>query len=148
MEKSQHTQAKRILYLSGNTSPDYLRCVTLHGLKELFGTNCHDYPKIPHLYRSDAINYSGLYGKGITYTNLLDQSLHDNVLDRTVVQDIIDKRYDLIIYGSYHRGMPLFNIVQQTYPPDQVILICGEDAHSCNYEEWTNKGYCVFVREL
>ena len=148
IEKSQHTEAKRILYLSGCIYPDYMRCVTLHGLKEVFGANCHDYPKIPHLYRSNSINYSELYGKGITYTNLLDESLHDSASDTTVTQDIIDKKYDLIIYGSYHRGMPLLDIVQQSYSPDQVILICGEDAHVCNYAEWTNKGYCVFVREL
>jgi hypothetical protein len=148
IDKSQHSHAKRILYLSGCLSPDYLRCVTLHGLKEVFGTNCHDYPKVPHIYRSNSINYSGLYGKGITYTNLLDQSLHDDVLDKTVIQDIIDKRYDLIIYGSYHRGMPLFDIIQRFYSPNQVILLCGQDAHPCNYAEWTNKGYCVFVREL
>jgi hypothetical protein len=148
IDKSQHSHAKRILYLSGCLSPDYLRCVTLHGLKEVFGTNCHDYPKVPHIYQSNSINYSGLYGKGITYTNLLDQSLHDDVLDKTVIQDIIDKRYDLIIYGSYHRGMPLFDIIQRFYSPNQVILLCGQDAHPCNYAEWTNKGYCVFVREL
>jgi hypothetical protein len=148
IEKSRHPEAKRILYLSGNVYPDYLRCVTLHGMKEVFGTECHDYPKIPHLYRSNSINYSGLYGKGITYTNLLDESLHDNALDTTIIHDIMNKKYDLIIYGSYHRGMPLFDIVQHSYSADQVILLCGEDAHVCNYEEWVQKGHCVFVREL
>jgi hypothetical protein len=148
IEKSQHSHAKRILYLSGCLLPDYLRCLVLHGMKELFGTNCHDYPHVPHIYQSNSINYSELYGKGITYTNLLDQSLHDSALDATVIQDIKNKNYDLIIYGSYHRGMPLFDIVQQSYSPHQVILLCGQDAHPCNYDKWVQQGYCVFVREL
>ena len=43
---------KKVLYLSSNTSPDYLRCLTLHGFKELFGSSCHDYPKIEYIYKS------------------------------------------------------------------------------------------------
>jgi hypothetical protein len=148
IEKSHHPEAKRILYLSGCLSPDYLRCVTLHGMKEVFGAACHDYPKVGHIYQSEINNYPDLYGKGITYTNLLDQSLHDDVLDKTVIQDIINKNYDLIIYGSYHRGMPFFDIVQNSYSPNQVILLCGQDIHPCDYDKWTQQGYHVFVREL
>jgi hypothetical protein len=68
-------KCNNILYLSGDTNPDYLRCLTLHGFKTLFGIACHDYPKIEHIYKSDNINYKELYGKGITYTNLLSSTL-------------------------------------------------------------------------
>ena len=50
LEKTNHTNFTKILYLSQDPSPDYLRCVTLHGFKELMGENCHDYPKIKHIY--------------------------------------------------------------------------------------------------
>ena len=41
-----------VLYLSGDSSPDYLRCITLHGFKTVFGSRCHDYPKVPHIYKT------------------------------------------------------------------------------------------------
>jgi hypothetical protein len=140
--------ATNILYLSGDVSPDYLRCLTLHGLKTLFGSRCHDYPKIPHLYKSNRIHYAGLYGKGITYTHLLDPTLHDETFDQTIVEDIQNKYYDVVIYGSYHRGMPYYDLVCNVYRPNEIILLCGEDLHSCNYDSFVKKGHSVFVREL
>lgn len=137
----------KILYLSGNTDPDYLRCVTLHGFKKLMGTNCHDYPKIKHIYKSD-MNYNSLYGKGISYTNLLDSSLHDDNLDTSIEQDIRTNKYDIIIYGSYHRGMPFYDLIKNHYTNDRIILLCGEDCHCCDYYNFIEKGHRVFVREL
>ena len=145
---SNNSSAKSVLYLSQDTSPDYLRCLTLHGFKEKFGANCHDYPKITHIYKSENINYGTLYGKGITYTNLLDDSLHDDELDKNVLQDIVSHKYDIIIYGSYHRGMPYYEIVNDYYKPNEIILLCGEDLHNCNYNNYVEKGHPVFVREL
>ena len=63
--------------------------------------NCYDYPKIPHIYKSDKINYKKLYGKGITYTNLLNQSSNYQILNETaVIENIKTKYYDIIIYGG------------------------------------------------
>jgi hypothetical protein len=159
LEKSKHTNVKNILFLSGYTGPDYLRCLTLHGFKQLYGKHCHDYPKIPHIYKSNTINYSALYGKGISYTNLLESSDHDDSLDslHSIEDKIKTKSFDLIIYGSYHdhtihrtfyHGMPLFDLINQIYKPNEIILLCGEDIHSCNYSSLISKGYTVFVREL
>ena len=140
--------AKRILYLSQDPEPDYLRCVTLQGFKEYMGAACHDYPKIPHIYKDAGIDYTSKYGKGFSYTNLVDQSLHDAALDLTVEQDIFDKKYDLIIYGSFHRGLPFYGKVMSSYPPEKVVLICGEDDHQCIHSQFTAMGHHVFVREL
>lgn len=148
LQKSNSTTATRVLYLSQNPTPDYLRCVTLHGFKELLGVHCHDFPKVPHIYKTNTINYKNLYGKGITYTNLLDPSLHREEWDSSVQQDIRDKKYDIIVYGSYHRGMPFYDLVCSIYKPNEVILLCGEDIHSCNYSTFVNRGHTVFVREL
>ena len=140
---------ENILYLSGDTSPDYLRCLTLHGFKTLLKKNCHDYPKVPHIYKKDENDYNLLYGKGITYTNLLENELHDNILEENVKENIINKKYDIIIYGSYHRGMPFLELIYQYYEPDKIILLCGEEyPHICDYNIWINKGHYVFVREL
>lgn len=138
----------KILYLSGDINPDYLRCLTLHGFKKTFGFNCHDYPKVPHIYKSNNINYKNLYGKGFTYTNLLESSLHDDNLDKTIIEDINNKYYDIIIYGSYHRGMPYYDLICKIYKPNEIILLCGEDIHCCNYNDFLLKKHNIFVREL
>ena len=146
--KHKNKEELKMLYLSGPTGPDYLRCLTLHGFKKLIGSNCHDYPKIPHIYKTNTIDYKCLYGKGITYTNLLDSCLHNDALDINIEEAIKNKYYDIIIYGSYHRGMPYFDLVNKVYNPNDIILFCGEDIHRCNYNGWVEKGYNVFVREL
>jgi hypothetical protein len=148
LDKTHFKDVKNILYLSGNTGPDYLRCVTLHGFKKLLGPKCHDYPKISHIYKSDTINFKQLYGKGISYTNLLEQELHDDTFDYNIEEYIKNKYFDIIIYGSYHRGMPFFDNVNKIYKPNEIILLCGEDIHICNCNLYNNKGYNIFVREL
>lgn len=148
LSKIDNSNISKILYLSGDINPDYLRCLTLHGFKELFGIECHDYPKIPHIYKSTNINYNSLYGKGITYTNLLNKNLHNNELSNKIEQSIKEKYFDIIIYGSLHRGMPFYDLVTNIYKPNEIILLCGEDCHECNYNNWIKKGHHVFVREL
>jgi hypothetical protein len=147
LEKTNFENASNILYLSGDTSPDYLRCLTLHGFKELFGTKCHDYSMISHIYKS-GINFNNLYGKGMTYSNLLDLSLHDHELDSKIEEKIKNKYFDVIIYGSYHRGMPFYDLVNTIYNANEIILLCGEDLHKCNNKKYLERGHYVFVREL
>jgi len=153
LKKTNNENVSKILYLSGDTNPDYLRCVTLHGFKTLFGNNCHDFPKVPHIYKSDITDYytnfyGKEYGRGFTYTNLLEQHLHNDNLDNTVYENIKNKYYDIVIYGSYHRGMPYYDLIYEIYKPCEIILLCGEDIHCCNYNDFLKKGHHIFVREL
>jgi hypothetical protein len=148
LQKTGFEKVTKILYLSSCLSPDYLRCLTLHGFKSIFGSNCHDYPKVPHMYKSHNIPISQLYGKGITYSGLLDQELHNDKFDTTIIEDITNKYYDIVIYGSYHRGMPYYDIISTIYKPNEIILLCGEDLHSCNCNYYIDRGNFVFVREL
>jgi hypothetical protein len=151
LNKSNNETVEKILFLSGDVQPDYLRCLTLHGFKTKFGELCHDYPTITHLYKISNYNYSKLYGKGITYTNLLDKKLHNDDFDKTITEDIINKKYDLIIYCSYHRGTPFLGLVSKYYDPSKVIFLCGEDIGGCchnSHIELLDKGFTVFVREL
>jgi hypothetical protein len=148
LQKIHKENIKKILYLSGDIKPDYLRCSILHGLKTIFGTDCHDYPKIPHIYKLDNYDYSSLYGKGISYTNLLDTKLHNDQQDDTLIEDIHNKYYDIIIYGSYHRGIPYYDLISTIYSSNDIILFCGEDIHHCDCNDHVKKGHFVFVREL
>ena len=148
LKNTNNENVSKILYLSYDTNPDYLRCVTLHGFKSLFGDKCHDFPKIPHIYKSNNIDHKTLHGKGISYTNLLEPTLHNDQLDHTIINNIHYIYYDIIIYGSYHRGMPFYDLISKIYNPDKIILLCGEDTHCCNYNYFLEKGHHVFVREL
>jgi hypothetical protein len=145
--KTVESVKSKILFLSGSTYPDYLRCLTLHGLKTIFGSACHDYPKISHIYKT-YMDPNTLYGKGMSYSNLLENSLHDDSLDSKMEILIKQKYFDLVIYGSYHRGMPFFDFVKQIYRPNEIVMLCGEDIHNCNYDDYVKKGYSLFVREL
>jgi hypothetical protein len=148
LEKTNNINISKVLYLSGDPTPDYLRCLTLHGFKSIFGQACHDYPKISHLYKNENINYNKLYGRGMTYTNLIDISYRNNELDDSIKEDIINHEYDIIIYGNYHRGIPYFELVKEHYSVDKIILLCGEDCHACDYFKYISDKYNVFVREL
>jgi hypothetical protein len=147
LNSTNYRNVKKILFLSGNIIPDYSRCTILHGFKLLYGRDFHDYPKIPHVYKSD-LGYTHLYGRGFSYTNLLEHELHDDTLDTTIVENIRNKYYDIVIYGFYHRGMPFYDLVQTVYEPNEIILLCGEDFHDCDCEIYLQKGHYVFVREL
>ena len=149
LTKTNHENVKKILYLSGKIEPDYLRCLILHGFKKLFGDNCHDMPLIPHIYKLNNINYNKLYGKGMSYSNLLEINLHNNNLDIILENNINNKYYDIIIYGSYHRGMQYYDLISKIYNPNEIILLCGEDLHNnCNYINLALKGHHIFIREL
>ena len=153
LDKAGKSNVSSILFLSAKPEPDYQRCLTLHGFKSLFGDKCHDYPKIKHIYKSTDIDYSRLYGRGITYTNLLDQSTHDNALDNTIEEDIKNRKYDIIIYGtSWHAcdrpGRPYYESICRAYKPEEVILLCGDDIHNCQYKTQGKSGHHIFIREL
>lgn len=150
LKKTNFENAKNILYISGDINPDYLRCLILHGFKKLFKEHCHDYPKIHHIYENSNMFLRGLYGKGFTYSNLIPQNFHDHNQDSNITISIAIERklYDIIIYGSYHRGMPMYELISEIYKPNQIILLCGEDEHLCNYDYFLKKGHHVFVREL
>ena len=120
----------------------------LHGFKSIFGKDCHDFPKVPHIYKNAGIVYERLYGRGMTYTNLVEADQHDSAEDAQVEENIRRHAYDIVIYGSYHRGIPYYNLVRSVYAPEEVVFFCGEDLHRCNYTEFMNEGHHVFVREL
>jgi len=143
-----NVKPNKILFLSGNLYSDYLRCLTLHGFKQLMGDKCHDYPKVPHLYKNHTIEQQNMWGKGFSYEGLLDNNLHNDELDKTIKEDIENKNYDIIIYGSLHRGLPLYDICSQYYKPNEIIFLCGEDEHKCCMNEIIMNGHYLFMREF
>ncbi len=141
LESVNYTGNGKILYLSNDTYPDYLRCLMLTGLKELLQDRVVDYPKIEHIYKSYSQDMSRIHGKGMTYT----KNIEDLPLDReNIEQRIMNKEFDLIIYGSLHRGLRYYDLVQQNYEPEKIVYLCGEDEHTCPHTHLHN----LFLREF
>ena len=103
---------------------------------------------IPHIYKECITPNDQLYGKGITYTKNLDSSFHCLDYDKNIENDIINRKYDLIIYGSYHRGMPYLELIKKYYKNNDIILLCGEDNHRCDHMKYVSQEHHTFVREL
>ena len=151
LKTSGNQDTKSILYLSQDINADYLRDLLLHGFKELFGSECHDSPRVNHVYTDyPESEISNLYGRGMSYSRVLDPLCRDPSKDNTIEEDIKNHVYDCVIYGSLHRGMPFWNKVSKAYKPEEIILLCGEDLHECKFHNFfgDDKGHSLFVREL
>jgi len=146
-------EAKNILYISNPVDGDYLKCLTLHGFKNLFKKNCNDYPFLGHIYKpckeNSYVITEHLHGKGFTNTHLINKDeYHDFEEENNTIENIKNKKYDLIIYSQLHKDKPLFDIICEYYDPTKIVFLCGEDIHNCICNEYCDKGYKVFVREL
>lgn len=131
----------KILFLSQDPSPDYLRCLMLIGMKELFGERIIDFPKIEHIYKSYSGDLSTISGKGFTFTKIIDDL---NVDRSSIAERIAKKEFDIVIYGSVHRGLLFHDLVLQNYEKEKIAYLCGEDCHHCSFANLHN----FFLREF
>jgi hypothetical protein len=115
-------------------------------MKQILGAACVESIVVPHIY-DDFGPTNELYGRGFTYTKILPAAMKPHPYS---VEEIETKQYDLIVYGSLHRGLPHWDQVTSLYGPDEVIALCGEDLHgpnACAGAEIASK-CSLFVREL
>ena len=151
LNETGHANATKILFLGRERGADYLRCLTLHGFKSILGVNCHDFCRIPHLYKSykETGNISKLYGKGFTYSALIPDEYHANNLDNYfLIEELIKKHaFELIIFGSETRGLMLYNLIIEHYHPNDIVMLNGED-ESLPANKIQHRPYWSFVREL
>ena len=161
-EKCYIFNIKKVLLISAHDWTEYLRCSILHGLKSVFGKDCHDYPKIKHLYKNEDIDYVNYcYGRGFSLSNLLEQNCRDNSLDETIEDDIKNNKYDIIIWADFHRwylpncasrpNLEYFDLAKKYYDSNRLIFLNGWDRQYDIYDyymSFVNKGHTVFVREF
>jgi len=131
LKEIQYKEGQKIMFISNDIQPDYMRCLILIGLKQVLGENVIDWHKIPHIYDTYE-NQQYLYGRGISYTKILP----DLDINRVVNFDEIDH----FIYGSVHRGLPFHDILEGK---NNVYYICGEDIHDRTCKKYNN----LFIRE-
>jgi hypothetical protein len=140
LDTINYTGNGHILFLPVQEYPDYMTICLLIGLKQLYPETIVDFPKIDYIYTNYTGNTIALYGKGFTYTKVIE----DFPVDRTnIVERIKNKEFDLIIYSHVHLGRPLYDIVSQYYPAEKIVYVCGEDAHTCPFTHLQN----FFLRE-
>jgi hypothetical protein len=129
-----------ILFFANDTAPDYLKSCVIIGFKELIADRFIETPRADYLYTDFTGNPKAMYGKGFTYTRVID----DIPVDRENIEERIKNReFDLIIYGYVHHGLPLYDLVQQYYEPEKILYMCGEDTHNCSFTHLQN----FFLRE-
>jgi hypothetical protein len=166
IENTNLSSDSNILYICNPADADYLRCLTLHGLKQIFEKKCEEYPFLPYIYKNCNenmhIDFKRLHGRGFTYTRLLDRDQYYNEYSHEeIINNIKNKKYDIIIYSSLHKEKSnqhqhiLIDVVKQNYPPNKIAFLCGEDEHLphhltpvCLYPEYTRNGHICFVREI
>ena len=157
LKTTQHEDAKNILFLSGSEISDYVRDTLLMGLKSLMrdvaGGKVVDFVKHNFLYnipvdtKPHDWSNEGFYGNGFTYAHWLDGRDEE---DRSrLVERIKEKEFDLIIFGSIHRGMPFLDLVFENYGKDDIVFVDGEDIHGwCKWStRLVGKGW-FFMREI
>lgn len=141
---------KSVLYLGDSIHGDYLRCTVLHGFKMLFKEKCVDMVRVPHIYDSypSEIRHQ-IHGFGFSYAFRVP-SEYDTKCDRmNLGERIMNHEFDVIIYGSIHRGLPMSDLVLNYYKENEIAFLCGEDFHQCQYvQSGLGNKYHVFVREL
>lgn len=140
----------RVLFLSGHGWSDYLRDTVLIGMKQILGSNCVDDTEISFLYDDWAGDQSTLWGRGFSYVRTLPATTKP----RFSVADIASRSFDLIVYGSVHRGMPHWEEVHKHYTSKEIVVLCGEDDCSgphtlapCPLFDMARYEYNCFLRE-
>lgn len=143
-------EVRSVLYLGESVYGDYLRCTVLHGFKKLYKEKCVDMIRVPHIYDSYPKEIRReVHGFGFSYAFRIPAE-YDIKCDRTNLGErIAAHEFDVVVYGSVHRGLPLLDHVLHHYKEDEVAFLCGEDFHQCSFMHngLANK-YHVFVREL
>ena len=82
----------------------------------------------------------------MTITKDLPGSYRNNNFDKNIINLIKEHYFDIIIYGSVHRGLPFIDIIPKYYRKNEIIMVCGEDLHShCILDNYL--GYHRFLRE-
>ena len=154
----------KILMLTGHSGVNYTRELTWIGIKRLVGGIAVEWPPIDYLYDSFNPN-EPLYGNGFTYSRRLPDSLNIRLTEEEVVKSIVEKRWDLIIYGKVGAdedtegslpNLPLWEHVFKRYSRDEIAFWYGGDGmqdmtyhnrYSAHLAQHCQYAHC-FVREL
>ena len=104
---------------------DYQSVLTLIGLKQVLGSNCHVLHPVDYIYDDTKSDTSHLYGRGFGYT----RSVAGSARSAGEVSGVsaLPKTFDTIVVGSITRNHDLAMKMLVKYEPERTIWIHGED---------------------
>lgn len=159
LEASGNAEARTVLYLSGHGAVDYVRDLALHGFDDLLGAdNVRAFVRPEHMYEvppdTEPKEWSNkdLYGLGFTYARWMrggEGAAEQGTVGGQILGEIAERRYDVVVFGAVHRGMPFLDEVTRAYAKEQIIFLDGEDAHGwcASARALVNRGH-YFMREM
>lgn len=148
--------AERVLFIDSKLPqvPDYLSLLTLIGLKEIFGSECHEWYHVDYLYSDFEGDISKLYGRGFGYGKLLSPQLKSSDTSRTGSRELKSVlhsgRFGAVVVGSAPRNPRLSRLILKHFEPSRVVLLDGEDhpPTSALLDRYASLDSNVFVREI
>ncbi len=118
--------AQRVLFVDERLPhhADYQSMLTLIGLKQILGVNCHVLFPVDYIYDDTEADTTALYGRGFGYTRVVP-SASRSTTERSRSLGADD--FDAIIVGSVTRNEALAKRLLSDYPSSKTIWIHGED---------------------
>lgn len=144
------SNAQRILFVDAALpqAADYQSVVTLLGLKQLRGSECHVRHPVEYVYSDTQEGTSQLYGRGFGYTRLLAPNLRSSTEREGTSPELAD--FDALVVGSISRNSKQAIALLQQFAPERTVWIHGEDSpptlDQTRYMKDT--GAHIFVRSI
>ena len=119
--------AQRVLFIDAALPQfaDYQSVLTLIGLKQLLGAECHVRHAADYIYSDIEGDLSHLYGRGFGYTRLLDPGARSST--ERGEQPLGLTKFDALIMGSISRNISDATRLLREFAPERTIWIHGED---------------------
>jgi hypothetical protein len=142
-------EASKILFVDERLPHhnDYQSVLTLIGLKQLLGADCHVLFPTDYLYEDTTYPIETLYGRGFGYTKVLPRTALSSSESRSV-PDILD--FDAVVVGSISRNWSLAQRLLTQFPKARTIWIHGEDTPPMPKDllQMRQAGTHLFVRAI
>jgi hypothetical protein len=129
---------------------DYQSVLTLIGLKQVLGSNCHVLFPATYIYNDSRVETSTLYGRGFGYTRTLSADVRTSFETAGIPPSLSIADYDAVIVGSITRNVePARRLLSQKHP-SRHVWIHGEDTPPTIREvmELRSAGTHLFVRAI
>jgi hypothetical protein len=150
LQASGLTESGSILFIDAALPghADYLSVLTLIGLKQLLGANCHVLHPVDYIYADTPDETRTFYGRGFGYSRVLDGQLRSVTESSNL--EIDSSAFDALVVGSISRNWQEASDWLRRFSPERTIWIHGEDtpptidqAHSLR-----TSGTHTFVRAI
>ena len=103
---------------------DYQSVLTLIGLKQLLGADCHVFFPADYIYEDTTYPIETLYGRGFGYTKVIAGAAR-SWSETQSLPDFAD--FDAVVVGSISRNGPLARKLLTQVPHGRTLWIHGED---------------------